>query len=417
MFHVERCFFYLFYMGVFDLNGVLRCVSVGSFGGVSYCGVVIPVGSRDEEGVGEFGVVHFLEHMLFKGTLKRSCRELLDYIEGVGGEINAYTTKEDTFVYVSVPVVYTDRAVDVLLDIVQSVVFDEEDLELEKGVVVDEILSYEDSPSEQIMDDYEELCFEGNSLAGNILGSEESVKGFTVQGVEKFYKENYSIKKAVFSYVGPLTERELVGLLDESLSEPREVSGQNGRVVPVFSAFNKVLDKDTSQAHCVIGSESYGQNDAMRVPMMFLNNVLGGVSFNSILSYLLREENGLTYNIETNYTSFSDTGLFNVYFGTDASNLEKCFNLIKGEFKKIREGSLRGEMLEAWKRQIKGQLTLYYDSGLNIMLYNAKSVLVHGKCKTLKELSKEIDLVTEKDVLTVAEKCLDFDKMSTLVYK
>jgi len=400
---------------VIKLSSGLRIVYTQQKTAVSYCGLCVGVGSRVEDKDKGAGVVHFIEHLLFKGTNKRDCFGILEFVENVGGDINAYTTKEDTFVYVNLPVEYTGRAVDVLFDVYQNSLFDKDEFEKEKGVVVDEILSYMDNPSENIMDEFEEKIFEGSSLAGNILGTEACVKEMDRQYVCDFYESKYDLTKAVFSYVGPLEFSEVKALVEQYSAG---IKAKENAVLEeaCFVPFILKEEKDTHQSHCVIGQKAYSQKEDLRLPMMFVNNLLGGMSFNSRLSYMLREEYGLTYNIETNYTAFSDIGLFSVYYGTDPENVDECMSVIKGEFDRMGKGLMPEVELEKWKNQFVGQLALYYDNNLNVMLSNAKSVLVYGKEEQYNDIKNRLLSVTAEDILTVSREVLDFEKMSVLTY-
>lgn len=401
---------------IVELESGLRIVYKYEQTAVSYCGLCVGVGSRVEDKIRGAGVVHFIEHLLFKGTLKYSCLDILEYIECVGGDINAYTTKEDTFVYVNLPSEYTNRAIDVLFDVYQNSEFEQQEFNKEKGVVVDEILSYLDNPSENIMDEFEEEIFKGSSLAGNILGTEECVNGLDKGYVYEFYKQNYDLTRSVFSYVGPLSVEEVTALVvqySEGVIRKNEIIVEQAAFVPFVST----LEKDTHQSHCVIGNRAYSQVQPDRVSMMFVNNMLGGMSFNSRLSYMLREEYGLTYNIETNYTAFSDIGLFSVYYGTDSENVQQCMDVIKSEFDRMGANLMPVAEVDKWKQQFIGQLALYYDNNLNVMLSNAKSVLVYGEEETYDDVKNRLLSVTPESILQVSRDVLDFNNMSVLLYK
>lgn len=386
---------------------------------ISCCGVFIDVGSRDECNSNE-GVAHLIEHMLFKGTLSRSYLDIIDSIENVGGDFNAYTSKEETCLYVNILNGYTGRAFDVLSDVVFKSVYPEQEIVKEKEIIIDEINSYKDSPSEYIFDEFEEMYFKDNSIAHNILGTEESVKSITRDDVLEFYDNNYVNENIIVSYVGGLPYDDIFNIVKkyfENRGKDINVSEIITRQsVSKYELFNSKYKKDVYQSHCMIGSRAYSVVHDLRLPTVLLNNVIGGNSFNSILNLKLREENGLTYNIESNYTSYSDTGLFSVYFGTDTSKIDHCIDIIKTEFYNITSNGFNPNKLTHAKNQLAGQLALSIESKTNLMISNAKSLLYFERIDTYDQIVEKIHNITNDQIIEVANYILDFDNISILKY-
>lgn len=382
---------------------------------LSYCGVVVGSGSRHEL-KSQWGVAHLAEHMLFKGTVRRSYIEMLDYIEGVGGELNAYTSKEDMCIYVSLLNNYFPRAVDVLSDVTFNSVFDEEDIQKEQGVIVDEINSYLDSPSEAIADDFDDYLFPNSLFGRNILGSEESVAQLTKSDLEEYYVRNYCLDNIVFSYAGGL-QLSVVEELVMTFFKSERKSIIISEPVVLTAPFYKNDKKDTFQAHCIYGKPSVSCFDDDRLYYMFLNSLLGGVSFNSMLNIKLREENGLTYNIDSSFSAYSDIGMFSVYFGTDYSKVNKCLHIMRDLFTDLCANPLSVDAFNDRKTQFLGQVALHFDGFLSVMLSNGKSLSQYGEVDTYEIICDKVRELEYDTFVRVTRTLLAPDSFSTLIYR
>ncbi len=386
-------------------------------GEVAHCGLIINTGSRDEKD-SEHGIAHFIEHMLFKGTAKRKAYHILSRLEDVGGELNAYTTKEETAVHASFLREDYERTTDLISDIVFNSVFPDKEIEKEKDVVIEEINSYLDSPSELIFDDFEEQVFAGQPIGRNILGTPESVKAFSRNTISGFMADNYDTSNMVFCSVGNIPDEKIMRLFIKYFSGVR--SGRKvvrSKVKWVYNPSSLTKEMDTYQNHCIIGTLAYDIKDERRMNLFLLNNILGGQGLNSRLNMSLREKNGLAYNIESTYNPYIDTGIFSIYFGTDSQFLNKSIDIAMTELKKLRTKSLGTIQLSKAKNQIKGYLARGYENYESLMLSMGKSLLVFGKAEGLDELYKKIDRVTAADILETANDILDPAGLSMLVYK
>ena len=304
---------------------------------VAHLGVLINTGSRDEK-KNEHGLAHFIEHSVFKGTKKRRAFHVLSRIEGVGGELNAYTTKEETVLYSTFLTEYYERAAELLGDILLNSVYPEKELAREKEVIFEEINSYKDSPSDLIFDEFEELIYDGHPIARNILGTRKNILKFNREFILRFIKNNYHTDQIVISSVGNFNFDELIKLLEQNFGEMEEKP--RTRIRKRFQNYlpqNRSVEKETYQSHCIVGNIAFDFQHPQRIVMVLLNNILGGQAMNSRLNLALRERRGMAYNVESGYTAYSDTGLFNVYFGTDKENLEKALSLVMKEFKLLRD--------------------------------------------------------------------------------
>jgi len=396
-------------------NGI-RIIHQRTDSPVAHLGILINAGSRDEKEE-EHGLAHFIEHSVFKGTQKRKAYHVLSRIEGVGGELNAYTTKEETVLYSTFLTEYYDRAAELLSDILFNSVYPEKELKREKEVVIEEINSYKDSPSELIFDEFEELVYDGHPIARNILGTKERLRRFTRDSIFKFIENNYHTDQMVISSVGNLDFGALVKMLEKYFGHVPEKLRQNSRVQ--FEGYipqQRILKKDTFQSHCVIGNTAFDVMHPLRISMVLLNNILGGQALNSRLNLALRERRGMAYNVESNYTAYSDTGLFNVYFGTDRENLEKAQALVQKEFDLFRDAKLGSVQLSRAKKQLIGQIAVSTESREDMMLTIGKSYLLFDKVDPLRVVFKKIEEITAEQLLEVANIVLDKNQMSTLIY-
>lgn len=396
-------------------NGI-RIIHKNTDSPVAHLGVIINTGSRDEE-KNEHGLAHFIEHSVFKGTKKRRAFHVLSRIEGVGGELNAYTSKEETVLYSTFLSEYYERAADLLGDILLNSVYPEKELEREKEVIFEEINSYKDSPSELIFDEFEELVFDGHSIARNILGTRKNLLKFNRESIHRFIKNNYHTDQMVISSVGNYDFNELVKLLERSFGGLDEKKRNPSRKkFENYIPEKRSVKKDTYQSHCIVGNLAYDIRHPKRIVMVLLNNILGGQAMNSRLNLALRERRGMAYNVESSYTAYSDTGLFNVYFGTDKENLDKALSLVQKEFKLLRDKKLGAIQLSKAKKQLIGQIAISTESHEDLMLTIGKSYLLYNKVDLLQIVFNKIDAITADDLLDLANLTLDEKQMSTLVY-
>ncbi|MCY1721305.1 pitrilysin family protein [Prolixibacteraceae bacterium Z1-6] len=402
---------------IHTLNNGIRVIHQYTDSPVAHLGILINAGSRDEE-ESEHGLAHFIEHSVFKGTKKRKAFHVLSRIEGVGGELNAYTTKEETVLYSTFLNEYYERTAELISDILFNSVYPEKELTREKEVVVEEINSYKDSPSELIFDEFEELVFDGHPIARNILGTKKNVRKFDRDAILRFIENNYHTDHMVISSVGNIDFGALIKMLDKHFGHVDHKARTNTRVkFENYIPQKKIVTKDTFQSHCLVGNTAFDITHPKRVAMVFLNNILGGQALNSRLNLALRERRGMAYNVESSYTAYSDTGLFNVYFGTDKENLNRALALVQKEFDLLRDKKLGGVQLSRAKKQLIGQIAISTESHEDLMLANGKSYLVYDKVDPLRVIFKKIEQITAEEVLEVANFVLDKEKMSTLIYQ
>ncbi len=399
------------------LDNGIRLVHHRMPGEVAHCGLIMNTGSRDETGQ-ELGMAHFIEHMFFKGTKKRKAYFILSRLEDVGGELNAYTTKEETAIHASFMRNDFERTVELICDIAFNSVLPEKEIEKEKDVVIDEINSYLDNPAELIFDDFEELIFAGQSIGHNILGTTGTVKSFSQRSLSDFILKNYHTDQMAFCSVGNIQNEKVLRFFRKYFELiPAKIKG-SAPVIPWKYKSSIVTKKmDTFQNHCIIGNIAYDLKDKRRPGMFLLNNILGGQGLNSRLNLSLREKKGLAYNVESSYNPYCDTGAFSIYFGTDNNNLEKSISATLAELKKLREKKLGDIQLRKEKNQLKGYLARGYENHENLMLSLGKSLLVFDRIETLEEICKKIDLIDALELLTTANDIFEPGKLSTLIYK
>ncbi|NVO04097.1 MAG: insulinase family protein [Bacteroidetes bacterium] len=383
---------------------------------VAHCGIIINTGSRDEE-LKEQGLAHFIEHVIFKGTSKRKSYYILSSMENVGGELNAFTTKEETCIYSSFLPQYYQRAIELTAEITFDSIFPEKELEKEKDVVIDEINSYKDSPSEEIFDDFEDLIFDGHSIGRNILGTPKNLKKFNKKSILDFIEKNYHTDQIVISSAGKIEFSKLIKLVEKSFGSIKEKCRDYQR--EVFTNYvpkTLQLKKKTFQTHCMIGNIAYSSMEEKKTGLILLNNILGGPGMNSRLSLAIREKYGFCYNIESNYTPYSDTGFFSIYLGTDNDFVEKTVHLVYQELKKFREQKLGTLQLSRAKQQMLGQIAISYESNLNEMLSMGKSLLVFNKVDSIEEIHSKINALKSDEILEVANEVFDKEKLSVLLF-
>lgn len=398
------------------LNNGIRLVHRHTNSPVAHCGIMINAGSRDETAK-ENGIAHFIEHCIFKGTKHRKAFHILNRIDGVGGELNAYTTKEETCIYAAFLNIYHERVLELFADIVFNSVFPSKELEKEKVVIVDEINSYKDSPSEQILDDFEQLIFANHALGRQILGTPKRVKSFTGDDVKGFIERNYGTNLMSIATVGAIDFDKWVGLCEKYFAAiDHKTPDRKRSKVKGYKPQTRIEKWDTYQAHAVVGGVAYDYNSEHRVGFSLLNNILGGGAMNSYFNMHIREKYGFTYALESNYTPYSDSGVFAVYAGTDAKYIEKTLDLIKREMTLFIDQPLSDTILKQYKQQMKGQLAIQYDSNQNEMLAMAKSILNHGKIDSLRETYNQIDAITKEEIFAVANEICRADRLSLITY-
>lgn len=386
---------------------------------VVYSGVYINVGSRDEQGSDE-GMAHFIEHSLFKGTEHRKAYHILNRIDGVGGELNAFTTKEETCVYASSLSEHLERCLELFADILFHSTFPLAEIEKEKDVVLEEINSYRDSPAELIYDQYEELAYEGHPLGHNILGTKRNVANFTPERLRRHLEQNYTPEKMVVTVSGNVKMERLVRLCERYFGGYENQNIQsipNTRgVKPVFRVFDRYVNRHTHQAHLLVGCEAPDVYHADKTAFTLLNNIMGGPAMNSRLNVAIRERYGFCYNVESQYVPFSDTGLFYIYAGVDLDALDRARGLIADELSRIATTALTERQLRLAQRQMIGQMAINDDYGLNEMQSIGKAYLSYDHVNTLEEMNADLLSVTTADLLRVAQERFAPDRFSTLVY-
>ena len=383
---------------------------------ISYCGIALNTGSRDEFH-SEYGMAHFVEHMLFKGTKKRKAHHISNRMENVGGDLNAYTTKEETFIYSTFLKEYFPRAVELLSDIIFNSSFPDVQINREREVILDEIDSYADYPSELIYDDFENLIFANHDFGHYILGEPHTLNAFDNEMIKAFINRQYQTSEMVFFSFGKTPFSKVVKLLEKHFNIQQQQSERKVRVAPTLnSPVKKTLEKNTTQTHVVLGWNTFSMFHPNRYVLYLLNNILGGGSLNSRLNRSLREKNGLVYNIESNISLYSDSGFYSIYFACDPKNRDKCIKLIKKEIKDIMENELTAMQLTVAKRQWKGQLGISAEINENNALSMAKNYLHHKRFIDLEEIFAQVDDITSGQIKKLAEELFSREWFE-LIYK
>ena len=415
------------------LDNGLRIIHLPSDSKVVYCGYQINAGTRNEE-PGEEGLAHFCEHVTFKGTERRKAWHILNCLESVGGDLNAYTNKEGTVYYSAILKEHIARAVDLLTDIVFHSVYPQAEIDKEVEVICDEIESYNDSPAELIYDEFENIIFKGSPLGHNILGTAEQVRSFKTEDALRFTRKLYRPDNAIFFAYGDIDFKKLVRLLKKSfLSEERRVKSEKFNSPEAQAQFNIqhstfntqhsfegqtiVMQKNTHQAHVMIGTLAYDVNDSRRMPLYLLNNMLGGPGMNAKLNLALREHNGLVYTVESTMVAYGDTGIWSIYFGCDEHDVKRCLRLVRKELDKFMQKPLSEAQLKAAKKQIKGQVGVACDNRENFALDFGKSFLHYGWEKNVDRLYEQVDEITAEQIQAVAQELFDKDRLTTLIFR
>ena len=443
----------------YTLDNGLRIIHLPSDSKVVYCGYQINAGTRNEE-PGEEGLAHFCEHVTFKGTERRKAWHILNCLESVGGDLNAYTNKEGTVYYSAILKEHIARAVDLLSDIVFHSVYPQAEIDKEVEVICDEIESYNDSPAELIYDEFENILFKGSPLGHNILGTAEQVRAFKTEDALHFTRKLYRPDNAIFFAYGDIDFKKLVKLIQKALGEcpkgrelvcsadcksaetpteeriaeetptgetPTEemeagdanhkVQSSKFKVQSKVAGKTIVMQKNTHQAHVMIGTRAYDVNDDRRMPLYLLNNMLGGPGMNAKLNLALREHNGLVYTVESTMVAYGDTGTWSIYFGCDEHDVKRCLRLVRKELDKFMQKPLSDAQLKAAKKQIKGQIGVACDNRENFALDFGKSFLHYGWEKNVDRLYEQVDEITAAQIQAVAQELFDKDRLTTLIFK
>ncbi len=445
----------------YTLDNGLRIIHLPSDSKVVYCGYQINAGTRNEE-PGEEGLAHFCEHVTFKGTERRKAWHILNCLESVGGDLNAYTNKEGTVYYSAILKEHIARAVDLLSDIVFHSVYPQAEIDKEVEVICDEIESYNDSPAELIYDEFENILFKGSPLGHNILGTAEQVRAFKTEDALRFTRKLYRPDNAIFFAYGDIDFKKLVRLLQRALADDESVVNLAEEKLPQISQITQiswnensiaeeksvssvksvgpkkypsvgpknypsvgeeiagqtiVMQKNTHQAHVMIGTRAYDVNDDRRMPLYLLNNMLGGPGMNAKLNLALREHNGLVYTVESTMVAYGDTGTWSIYFGCDEHDVKRCLRLVRKELDKFMQKPLSDVQLKAAKKQIKGQIGVACDNRENFALDFGKSFLHYGWEKNVDRLYEQVDAITAAQIQAVAQELFDKDRLTTLIFK
>ena len=397
-------------------NG-LRIIHMPSPTAVVYCGYAIDAGTRDEE-PGELGLAHFVEHMLFKGTTHRRAWHILNRMENVGGELNAYTNKEETVVYSAFLKKDFARALELLTDIVFHSTYPQHEMDKERGVILEEIDCYEDNPAELIFDDFEDILFHGHSLGHNILGTPKLIKRFTSAHARGFVERYYHPANAVLFVYGNVPFSRVVMWAERLTADIPAGMPNKGRTAPLPYVPRRVeQNRRTHQAHVMMGCTGYPSGDRRRTGLHMLNNMLGGPGMNSRLNLALREKLGLVYNVESNLMNYTDTGVFNIYFGTDANEADRCIELAMKELDRLRERPLTSLQLSAAKKQLIGQVGVAADNFESMALGMAKTYLHYGEYEGAEALYRRIESLTAEELWDIANELFGRDNLSVLVYR
>ena len=384
---------------------------------VFHCGFILDVGSRDEL-PGEQGLAHFWEHMAFKGTKKRRAFHIINRLESVGGELNAFTTKEKISFYASILEDHLEKAIELLVDITFNSVFPEKQIDRERMVILDELAMYNDSPEDNLQDEFDEVVFGEHSLGKNILGTEESLHTFRKEHFLDFIGENLSGRRTIFSAVGSAPFEKVLKVVEKYLSTLPVLGRDRERVQPEYRYGQRIVrNKSFGRSYCAIGRNAYHLNDEKRYPFFLLTNILGGPGLNSRLNLSLREKYGYVYSIDATYHGFTDSGMTGIYFGTEKKYLERSIRLVLREIEKLKNNRLGTVQLHKAKQQIMGQLAIAEENNVNLMLMLGRSLLDIHKIETLEEVFDKITHITSIQILEVANEIYEKDKLNYLIFQ
>ena len=397
-------------------NGI-RLIHKHRAGAVAHLSLMVNTGMRDEA-ANENGLAHFIEHMLFKGTKKRKAYHVLSCLENVGGELNAYTTKEETCIHASFLKEFYNKAIELISDVAFNSTYPENELEKEKEVILDEINSYRDSPAEEICDEFENNLYRGHEMGRNILGTKELVSAYTRNDLCSFLKNNYSTDRMIISTIGDISFEKFKNKIIKYFGDYKQYNTVMHRnVFSPLPSFNVVQERNSHLSHCIIGGLAYNIDSSKKMPMVLLNNILGGPGMNSRLNLNIREKYGFAYTIESQYNAYSDTGNFSIYMGVDPHSLDKAVNLVIKELNKLKDNKLGTIQLSNAKNQLIGQLALSSESVLGELLATTRSAFSAEGIEPLSETIRKIKNISAEDLLEVANEIFDRDKVSMLIYK
>lgn len=383
---------------------------------ILHCGIILDIGSRDETPA-QYGIAHFWEHMAFKGTKRRKAYHIINSLDSVGGELNAYTTKEKICFYASVLDSFDDKAVELLTDITFNATFPQKQLDKERQVILEEMAMYEDTPEDSIQDEFDEIVFKGHSMAHNILGTRNNVKSFSRQDFTEFISANINTERIVVSFVGNLPLKRIKKLVSKHIAAiPRQKSGNPREVFQHYKTDHIQQDKDIIQAHFSMGKPAFPISHAKRIPFAMLVNLLGGPGMTSRLNLALRERLGYVYGIDAQYHAYSNTGLLLFLFATEKKNLKRSINVVNREIKRVKDSKLGKVQLHSLKEQMMGHLAMAAENNVGMMLSIGKSLLDLGKINSIDDIFKEIQVVSANELQDLANEELEIEAMSTLTY-
>lgn len=400
-------------------NG-LRVIHHRTAADVAYCGIAIDAGSRDEL-ESEFGIAHFCEHMLFKGTNKRKAWHILNRMETVGGDLNAYTNKEETVVYSAFVKEHFARAAELICDVVLNSTFPQHEMEKEAEVIVDEIESYNDSPSELIFDRFENAIFKGHPLGHDILGSAERIRTYATDDAKRFVRRMYRPERMVFFVLGDIDFKHILRTVERCFVLPAEASentetSESSESSDYTESSHNIEHRSTHQAHVMLGCRGYASKDKRRIALYFLNNIIGGPGMNSRLNVALREHHGLVYTVESTLTNYTDTGTFAIYFGCDPEDVKKCLRIVRKELDRFINEPLTDRQMKAYIKQMSGQIRVACDNQENYALDMAKSFLHYGKFEGIDETLRHLNSLTPEFVQMVASETFREDNMTIVEF-
>ncbi|WP_455063589.1 M16 family metallopeptidase [Prevotella fusca] len=404
------------------LGNGLRIIALPTSSPVVYCGYQINAGTANEL-PDEEGIAHFCEHVTFKGTARRTALDVINCLEQVGGDLNAFTTKTDTVYYSAILKDHLPRAIDLLTDMVFHSVYPQKEIDKEVEVICDEIESYNDSPAELIFDDFENLVFHGHPLGHNILGKADRIRKFTTEDALRFTHRHYRPENAVFFAYGDIDFDSLLRLLEKEngtkVTKVGETDKPDATVLPALNGYEPQTvraDKHTHQAHVMIGNRAYCVHDRRRMALYLLNNILGGPGMSARLNLALRERCGLVYTVESSMVSYSSAGIWSIYFGCDADDMDECMRLVRAELDRFMSVPLTADELSVAKQQIKGQIGIACDNRENLALDFGKGFLHYGWKKDITALYRDIDAITADEVQAVACDLFPEERLTKLIY-
>ncbi|QJD96393.1 insulinase family protein [Mucilaginibacter robiniae] len=402
---------------VHTFNNGIRLLYKHAASSITHTCFLINAGARDEPAQQE-GLAHFIEHLLFKQTERRNTNQILNRLELVGADLNAYTTKEYTCIHASLLKQHLERTLDLFEDLIFHSTFPEEELDKERSVILDEIASYQDQPEEAIQDDFEGILFKGHTLGNNILGTEQSVQQLSRENIRQFMADTYNTHEMVFAIIGDYDFGKLIKLTEKYLGniQPNTAVKQRQQPTKPAGQFIKTA-KPISQLHCMLGGLAYPSSHPYKSGLLLVNNLLGGLGMSSRLNLEIREKYGIAYTIESGYTPLTDTGMFSVYFGTDVEKADKALRLVHKELKKLRDNKLGALQLHQAKQKFIGQIALAEENRLSLIISMAKSLIDFNCIDTLQQVFDKINAVTAEEVLEISNQIFDERQLSTLIFE